>query len=60
LNGFQPLETNIPWSAGCFTDSVHNAIGQIYYKLDVQLEESGDPFDDGNGGDDNDIPSTEI
>lgn len=37
--GFQPLETNIPWSVGCFTDTVHNANGQLFYKLDVRLED---------------------
>jgi hypothetical protein len=45
MNGFQPLETNIPWSAGCFTDIVHHADGQLFYKLDVRLEDS-----DGSGG----------
>jgi hypothetical protein len=39
ISGFQPLETNIPWSAGCFTDAVHNASGQLFYKLDVRLED---------------------
>lgn len=39
LNGFQPLETNISWTAGCFTDAVHNAYGQLFYKIDVRLEE---------------------
>ncbi len=37
MNGFQPLETNIPWTAGAFTDSVHNAQRQLFYKVDVQL-----------------------
>ncbi len=35
LEGFQPLETNIPWTAGCFTDSVHNA-GQRFYRIEVR------------------------
>jgi hypothetical protein len=35
LNGFQPLETNIPWTAGCFTDSVHNA-EQRFYRIEVK------------------------
>jgi hypothetical protein len=39
MNGFQPLETNIPWTAGAFTDSVHNAYGQGYYKIDVKLDD---------------------
>jgi hypothetical protein len=38
ISGFQPLETNIPWSAGCYTDHVQNANGQLFYKLDVRLE----------------------
>jgi hypothetical protein len=37
LNGFQTLETNIPWTAAAFTDSVHNADGQGFYKIDVKL-----------------------
>ena len=37
MSGFQPLETNIPWTAGAFTDSVHNAQRQLFYKVDVQL-----------------------
>lgn len=39
LNGFQPLATNIPWTAGCYTDSVHNAQSQGYYKIDVKLND---------------------
>jgi hypothetical protein len=39
LNGFQPLATNIPWTAGCYTDSVHNAQSQGYYKIDVKLDD---------------------
>jgi len=38
LNGFQSLETDIPWTANSYTDDVHNADGQMYYKIDVQLE----------------------
>jgi hypothetical protein len=38
LNGFQPLATNIPWTAGAFTDTVHNAQSQGYYKIDVELK----------------------
>jgi hypothetical protein len=39
ISGFQPLASNIPWTAGCFTDSVHNASGQLFYKIDVRLGE---------------------
>jgi hypothetical protein len=39
LSGFQCLETNIPWTAGCFTDAVHHANGQLFYKLDARIEE---------------------
>lgn len=61
LSGFQPLATNIPWTAGCFTDCVHNAHGQLFYKIDVKLEGAGDgnPFLPPGGGDD-DTPSTRI
>ncbi len=54
LDGFQPLETNIPWTAGCFTDSVHNAHGQLFYKIDVKLDGAGggNPFLPPGGGDD--------
>lgn len=37
--GFQPLETNIHWSVGGFTDTVHNAETTGFYKIDVQLEQ---------------------
>lgn len=37
--GFESLETNIPWTAEAFTDSVHNAQGQGYYKINVHLQE---------------------
>jgi hypothetical protein len=60
ISGFQPLETNILWRAGCFTDAVHNASGQLFYKLDVCLEDSGNPFDSGGGGGDDDLPATGI
>lgn len=41
LSGFQCLETNIPWSASCFTNSSNVRNG--YYKIDVRLEDdSGD------------------
>lgn len=61
ISGFQPLATNIPWTAGCFTDSVHNAHGQLFYKIDVQLEGAGseDPFLPSGGGD-GDRPATKI
>ncbi|NOU36150.1 MAG: hypothetical protein HOO88_05230 [Kiritimatiellaceae bacterium] len=38
LNGFQPLETNIPWTAGAFTDTVHKVDGQGFYKIGVELK----------------------
>lgn len=38
LNGFQPVETNIPWTAGAFTDTVHSAQEQGYYKIGVELK----------------------
>jgi hypothetical protein len=37
LNGFQSLETNIPWTAGAFTDTVHQADGSRFYKIHVRL-----------------------
>ena len=39
LENFQPLETNIPWTAGGYTDTNHPASGQMFYKIDVQLDE---------------------
>ncbi|RKX44290.1 MAG: hypothetical protein DRP64_06795, partial [Verrucomicrobia bacterium] len=39
LESFQPLETNIPWTAGGFTDSVHGAKGQMFYKTRVELDD---------------------
>ena len=38
FTGFQPLETNIPWSPGGFTDTVHTAEDKGFYKLDVKME----------------------
>jgi hypothetical protein len=38
LDGFHCLESNIIWNAGSFTDSVHSADGQGFYKLDVRLD----------------------
>jgi hypothetical protein len=37
LHGFQPLETNIPWTAGSFTDTVHGASAEGFYKIKVEL-----------------------
>ena len=37
MNSFQPLATNIPWTAGVFTDTVYNAQRQLFYKVNVQL-----------------------
>jgi parallel beta-helix repeat protein len=67
VSGFQPLETNIQWSAGCFTDTVENAAGQLFYKLEVRLEDSAEngggstnPFEPPPGGGDDDTPATAI
>ena len=38
LNGFQPLESNIAWTAVPYTDTNHPAEGQGFYKIDVELE----------------------
>jgi len=39
LSGFDgPLETNLPWTPGIFTDATHSAEEQGFYKIDVQLE----------------------
>jgi len=38
LNGFQPLETNILWSAGGFSDAAHSNDLRAFYKLKVELE----------------------
>jgi hypothetical protein len=38
LNGFEPLATNIPWTAGAFTDTVRSAQGQVFYKIGVELK----------------------
>jgi len=37
LNGFQTLETNC--TGGIITDTLHNAAGKCFYKIDVRLEE---------------------
>lgn len=37
LEGFHPLETNIPWTVGYFTDSVHSASEEGFYKIKVEL-----------------------
>jgi len=71
LTGFQPLESNIPWPTGSFTDAVHSAQGQMFYKVEVQLKEnsSGGGGAAGSGGNENplfppggggDTPSTQI
>ncbi len=38
LSGFQPLETNLPWTGVPFTDTNHFSKGQGFYKIDVELE----------------------
>jgi hypothetical protein len=35
LNGFQTLETNC--TGGIITDTLHNAAGKCFYKIDVRL-----------------------
>jgi hypothetical protein len=35
--GFQPLETNIFWPQSSWTDTVHDAESQSFYKIDVRL-----------------------
>ncbi len=35
---FQSMDTNIHWSSGGFTDTVHNAWSEGFYKLEVDLE----------------------
>ena len=39
LERFLPLETNIPWTVEAFTDDVHNANGQMFYRLDVEMND---------------------
>jgi PKD repeat protein len=38
LGGFQPLETNILWPQNSWTDTVHGAQGEGFYRIKVQLE----------------------
>ena len=38
VHGFLPLDTNILWSSGGFTDAVHGAESEGFYKIDVRLE----------------------
>jgi len=38
LNGFQPLETNLPWTGSVFTDTTHSAEQKGFYKIEVELE----------------------
>jgi len=33
------LETNIHWSVGGYTDTLHNAETAGFYKIDVRLEQ---------------------
>ena len=37
LNGFQPLETNILWPQNSWTDAVHGAENEGFYRIKVQL-----------------------
>ena len=38
LSGFEPLATNIPWNGSVFTDSLHSAENQGFYRIKVRLE----------------------
>jgi hypothetical protein len=33
------LETNIPWTAGSFTDTVHGTSAEGFYQIKVELED---------------------
>ncbi len=50
LENFQPLETNIPWTEGLFTNTNPPASDQIFYKMDVRFDDE----------DDGDMPATQI
>jgi len=39
LESFVPLETHIPWTIEAFTDEVYNANNQMFYRLDVELDD---------------------
>jgi hypothetical protein len=39
LNGFQPLETNLVWPQNSWTNSVHGAQADGFYKIKVQLRQ---------------------
>jgi len=39
LSGFQPLETNVPWTSGAFTDTTRTTESKGFYKLEVELSE---------------------
>jgi len=38
LSGFELVQTNIPWNIGSYTDSVHRASPNGFYRIGVQLE----------------------
>jgi hypothetical protein len=38
LNGFECLASNLSWSAAAFTDTVHQAETEGFYRLEVRLE----------------------
>ena len=38
LSGFQPLESNVAWTAVPYTDTNHGANAQGFYKIEVELE----------------------
>jgi hypothetical protein len=38
LSGFQPLETNVPWTGNSFTDTVHGTANEGFYKIEVRIE----------------------
>jgi len=39
LGGFELIHSNIPWNAGSYTDSVHRASPNNFYRIGVQIEE---------------------
>ena len=36
LQGFQPLETNLPWTTTSHTDTLHHADGQYFYQIRIE------------------------
>ncbi len=57
LDGFQPLEANIPWTAGSFIDTNTPSSEQMFYKIEVRFDDGegslgggGEDVDPGGGG----------